>query len=399
VSTAPPTGLPYPAVVSGLASDAQPRSATETQGATTTTTPTEETNQLHVEVGEEDEIEIEETTELLRQMDIRELEKLERIAQVISKLKGGDGSIRIHGDLPLLDNPSNWAESEKWIANWKLYKVANPGIPQSARMTYNAIQYLRNNSAVEGKEADRLEELLEERRSKIKDNLLTNLDLTLFFPSPAAGDISSRIDGFFFNITTLIGSNFASYNQRMKEKIFEIVLSKLSGGMANNRNKIMQKIISDPTYDLAKLKEEVESHSDVFQFVEKTKYRTDAPVKVRAIEENDNAEREEVAMVERTENSNSESEDIRIRRLEEMTLQLQKNSEEILKRLLVGNHKRTNESKCEACGGTSHQTQNCWHRDRICFFCKQKGHLSNRCPKKPKSRRFAGQEKRKTPYI
>jgi hypothetical protein len=75
-----------------LASDAQPRSATETPGATTTTTPTEETTQLHVEVGEEDEIEIEETTELLRQMDIRELEKLERIAQVINKLKGGDGS-------------------------------------------------------------------------------------------------------------------------------------------------------------------------------------------------------------------------------------------------------------------------------------------------------------------
>jgi hypothetical protein len=180
-------------------------------------------------------------------------------------------------------------------------------------MTYNAIQYLRNNSAVEGKEADRQEELLEERRSKVKDNLL---------------------------------------------------------------------------------KEELERHSDVFTFVEKAKYKSDAPVKVRSIEESESTEMEEVAMMERTENPNSETEDIRIRRLEEMTLQLQKNSEEILKRLLVGNNKGTSDLRCESCGGTNHLVQNCWHRDRECYYCKQKSHISSGCLKNPRSKPFAGKEKK-----
>jgi hypothetical protein len=121
--TAPSEGLPYPPVVSALASDVQHRSSNIVQGPTTTTTRTEETAQLHIEVNDADESEVEENTELLRQMDNREMEKLERIPQVISKLKGIDGSIRIHGDSPLLDNPSYWAESEKWIANWKIYKL------------------------------------------------------------------------------------------------------------------------------------------------------------------------------------------------------------------------------------------------------------------------------------
>lgn len=137
----------------------------------------------------------------------------------MNKLKP-TGPTRIQGDLALLQNPSDLEKAEKWLANWEIFNISNPTIPQAARMGYNAIQFLRGLNAAQGEEVATLTKKVAESRERKKEGGISNLKLQFKFPSD--GDIAARIDNFNFQITNIVGGhvNTLIVTNKSSSKIF-----------------------------------------------------------------------------------------------------------------------------------------------------------------------------------
>ncbi|XP_055537495.1 uncharacterized protein LOC129725544 [Wyeomyia smithii] len=43
---------------------------------------------------------------------------------------------------------------------------------------------------------------------------------------------------------------------------------------------------------------------------------------------------------------------------------------------------------CEACGGSDHIKADCRYRERLCFYCREKGHIISICPAKRRDQKF-----------
>lgn len=93
----------------------------------------------------------------------------------LSKHLRGPETARVVGDLALLRNSADMNQEDEWLASWEIFNLSNPDLPQNARMSYSAIQFLRGLNATPGAEVEALKRYINVTRVRKKEGGISNV--------------------------------------------------------------------------------------------------------------------------------------------------------------------------------------------------------------------------------